>query len=258
MGAREKKAKADLDKVKRKLDGELKNSKEAFAALEGDHALLGDNYRKKDLDFNSLSGRFDDAEAALASAARKHKELNAKFEELEAEYENERAAKNKVEKNRNELVHEMQALTEQLEEAGGATAAQVDLIKRRDADFAELKTEFEAATLKADNDYAALKKKNADSVAEMEETIENLGRVKAKAEKERQQLGLELDDMTALHDDLSKEFSKQGAAYKSLEEANGQLKAKYDEQAAAFADLSAAKQKLFVDYGNQGHMLEEA
>merc|ERR1712168_1695124 len=148
MGAREKKAKADLDKVKRKLDGELKNSKEAFAALEGDHALLGDNYRKKDLDFNSLSGRFDDAEAALASAARKHKELNAKFEELEAEHENERAAKNKVEKNRNELVHEMQALTEQLEEAGGATAAQVDLIKRRDADFAELKTEFEAATLK--------------------------------------------------------------------------------------------------------------
>merc|ERR1712142_727613 len=174
--AREKKAKADLDKVKRKLDGELKNSKEAFAALEGDHAVLGDNYRKKDLDFNSLSGRFDDAEAALASAARKHKELNAKFEELEAEYENERAAKNKVEKNRNELVHEMQALTEQLEEAGGATAAQVDLIKRRDADFAKLKSEFEAATLKADNDYAALKKKNADSVAEMEETIENLGR----------------------------------------------------------------------------------
>merc|ERR1712142_957348 len=256
--AREKKAKADLDKVKRKLDGELKNSKEAFAALEGDHALLGDNYRKKDLDFNSLSARFDDAEAALASAARKHKELNAKFEELESEYENERAAKNKVGKNRNELVHEMQALTEQLEEAGGATAAQVDLIKRRDADFAKLKTEFEAATLKADNDYAALKKKNADSVAEMEETIENLGRVKAKAEKERQQLGLELDDMTALHDDLSKKFSKQGAAYKSLEEANGQLKAKYDEQAAAFADLSAAKQKLFVDYGNQGHMLEEA
>merc|ERR1712135_188358 len=80
-------------------------------------------------------------------------------------------------------------------------------------------------------------KKNADSVAEMEETIENLGRVKAKAEKERQQLGLELDDMTALHDDLSKKFSK---------------------QAAAFADLSAAKQKLFVDYGNQAHMLEEA
>merc|ERR1719434_596869 len=256
--AREKKAKADLDKVKRKLDGELKNSKEAFAALEGEHALLGDNYRKKDLDFNSLSGRFDDAEAALASAARKHKELNAKFEELESEYENEKAAKAKAEKSRNELVHEMQALTEQLEEAGGATAAQVDLIKRRDADFAKLKAEFEAATLKADNDYAALKKKNADSVAEMEETIENLGRVKAKAEKERQQLGLELDDMTALHDDLSKKFSKQGAAYKSLEEANGQLKAKYDEQAAAFADLSAAKQKLFVDYGNQGHMLEEA
>merc|ERR1712050_23431 len=168
---------------------------EAFATLQGDHALLQDNYRKKDIELNNVNGKFDDAEAALASAARKHKELNAKHEELESEFDNERAAKQKVEKARNDLVHELQTLTEQLEEAGGATAAQVELIKRRDADFTKLKRDFEEATLKADNDLAALKKKNNDAVAEMQETIDNLTRVKGKAEKERAQLGLEVDDL---------------------------------------------------------------
>ena len=73
----------------------------------------------------NLAGRLDETEATLAGANRKIKELNSKCEEIDGELENERAAKQKVEKARNELVHEMQTLTEQLEEAGGATAAQV-------------------------------------------------------------------------------------------------------------------------------------
>merc|ERR1712042_392996 len=256
--AREEKAKADLDKVKRKLDGELKNSKEAISTLEADQAALQDQYRKKDVEYNNLSGKFDDAEAALASAGRKHKELNAKHEELESEFDNERAAKQKVEKARNELVHEMQTLTEQLEEAGGATAAQVELIKRREADFAKLKRDFEEATLKADNDLAALKKKNADALAEAGETIENLQRVKGKAEKERAQLGLEVDDLTAQYEDLGKKHHKLGQNYKALEEQHGTLKMQWEEQGTAIADLTAAKQKLGADSANQARLLEDA
>merc|ERR1712136_601370 len=256
--AREKKAKADLDKAKKKVEGELKASKEAFATLEGEHDDLGNKYKKKDSDWAAVTSKFEDAEAAIASAAKKYKDLHAKFEELEGEYESEHAAKQKVEKDRNNLRNDLADLTSQLEEAGGATAAQVDLIKKRDADYAKLKSEHEAAVQKADSDYAALKKKNADAIAEMEETIENLGRVKAKAEKERQALGLELEDMAANYDDLEKKFKKQGAAYKSLDSAHGELKAKYEEQASAFEDLSAAKQKLFLEFGNQASALEDA
>merc|ERR1719283_225982 len=73
--AREKKLKADLDKVKRKLESEHKTLKENYAALEGDHATLGDNYKKKDIEYNNLSAKYDDYDAALASGARKYKEL---------------------------------------------------------------------------------------------------------------------------------------------------------------------------------------
>jgi myosin heavy subunit len=258
MLAREKKLKADLDKAKRKLESEHKTLKDNYATLEGDHATLGDNYKKKDIEYNNLSAKYDDHDAALASGARKYKELNAKYEDLESEFDNERAAKQKVEKARNDLVHEMQTLTEQLEEAGGATAAQVDLIKRRDADFAKLKKDFDDAVYKADQDYAALKKKNAEAYAELEESFDNLGRVKGKLAKEKDQLGLEFDDLTAQYDDLYKKHDKAGKAYKTLDEQFGALKAKYDEQNLAFGDLTAAKGKLFTDYGNQAHLLEEA
>lgn len=51
--------------------------------------------------------------------------LQARIEELEEELEAERAARSKVEKQRNELQHELEDLSDRLDEAGGATAAQV-------------------------------------------------------------------------------------------------------------------------------------
>ena len=56
---------------------------------------------------------------------RKVKELQARIEDVESELEVERTARSKIERNRNDLVREMDHLSEQLEEAGGATAAQV-------------------------------------------------------------------------------------------------------------------------------------
>ena len=49
----------------------------------------------------------------------------ARIEELEEELEAESAARSKVEKQRNELQHELEDLSDRLDEAGGATAAQV-------------------------------------------------------------------------------------------------------------------------------------
>ena len=46
---------------------------------------------------------------------------------MESELENERNARAKAERARSDLTRELDQLTEQLEEAGGATAAQVRL-----------------------------------------------------------------------------------------------------------------------------------
>ena len=51
---------------------------------------------------------------------------------------------------------------------------------------------------------AALRKKHADSVAELGEQIDNLQRVKQKLEKEKSEFKLELDDLGSNVESVSK------------------------------------------------------
>jgi len=83
------------------------------------------HFFRKDFEINQLNGRYEDEQNASAQHQRRVKELQARIEDIESELEVERMARTKIERNRNDLVREMDHLTEQLEEAGGATAAQV-------------------------------------------------------------------------------------------------------------------------------------
>ena len=58
-----------------------------------------------------------------------------KLNEAEEELELERQGKVRAEKCRTELARELEELTEKLEEAGGATSAQVDLNRKREYIF---------------------------------------------------------------------------------------------------------------------------
>lgn len=130
--------------------------------------------------------------------------LQARIEELEEELEAERAARAKVEKQRAEVAHELEELSERLEEAGGATACQIELNKKREAEFLKLRRDLEEATLQHESTAATLRKKHADSVAELGEQIDNLQRVKQKLEKEKSELKMEVDDLASNIDYLTK------------------------------------------------------
>ena len=81
---------------------------------------------RKDFDINQLNGRIEDEQNTVSQVTRKLKDLQVRFDDAESELEVERNVRNKIERNRNELVRELDHLSEQLEEAGGATAAQVE------------------------------------------------------------------------------------------------------------------------------------
>lgn len=102
-----------------------------------------------------------------------------------------------MEKQRADLARELEEISERLEEAGGATAAQIEMNKKREAEFQKLRRDLEEATLHHEATTATLRKKQADSVAELGEQIDNLQRVKQKLEKEKSELRLELDDVVS-------------------------------------------------------------
>ena len=130
--------------------------------------------------------------------------IKARIEELEEELEAERAARAKVEKQRADLARELEEISERLEEAGGATAAQIEMNKKREAEFQKMRRDLEEATLQHEATTATLRKKNADSVADLGEQIDNLQRVKQKLEKEKSELRLELDDVVSNMEQIAK------------------------------------------------------
>lgn len=118
--------------------------------------------------------------------------------------EAERSTRAKMEKQRSDSSKELEELSERLEEAGGATSAQIEMNKKREADFLKLRRDLEEAILHHETMTAALRKKHADSMAELSEQIDSLQRVKQKLEKERSEAKMEADDLTSNLEQLAK------------------------------------------------------
>lgn len=110
--------------------------------------------------------------------------------------EAERAVRAKIEKQHSDLSREIEEISERLEEAGGATAAQIETNKKREAEFLKLRRDLEESTLHHEATAAALRKKHADGMAELSEQIDNLQRIKQKLEKEKSELKMDINDLS--------------------------------------------------------------
>jgi len=104
-------------------------------------------------------------------------------------------------------------MSERLEEANGLTSGQVEVNKRREAELVKLQRDFEEHNITHESTLSGLRKKHAETTAEMSEQIDNLQRVKQKLEKEKSEMKMETDDLVANVEALTK--SKQ-VSYEDL------------------------------------------
>ncbi|KAK1796571.1 hypothetical protein P4O66_009613, partial [Electrophorus voltai] len=246
----ERKLRMDLERAKRKLEGDLKLAQESIMDLENDKQQSDEKLKKKEFETNQLLGRIEDEQALGAQLQKKIKELQARIEELEEEIEAERAARAKVEKQRADLSRELEEISERLEEAGGATAAQIEMNKKREAEFQKLRRDLEESTLQHEATASALRKKQADSVAELGEQIDNLQRVKQKLEKEKSELKMEIDDLSSSMETVSKSKANLEKMCRTLEDQMSELKTKSEEQLRQLNDISTQKARLQTE--NEG------
>ncbi|XP_044224898.1 myosin-7 isoform X1 [Thunnus albacares] len=253
----EKKIRMDLERAKRKLEGDLKLTHESLMDLENDKQQLEEHLKKKDFELNQLNNKIEDEQAIAIQLQKKLKELQARIEELEEELEAERAARAKVEKQRADLSRELEEISERLEEAGGATVAQIEMNKKREAEFQKLRRDLEEATLQHEATSATLRKKQADSVADLGEQIDNLQRVKQKLEKEKSELRLELDDVVSNMEHIVKTKTNLEKTCRTLEDQMNEYKSKFEEAQRCINDFNMQKAKLQTENGELSRQLEE-
>ncbi|XP_063328510.1 myosin-1B-like [Pelmatolapia mariae] len=253
----EKKLRADLERSRRKLEGDLKLSQETIMDLENERQQAEEQLKKKDFEISSLQSKIDDEQALSTQLQKKIKELQARTEELEEEIEAERAARAKVEKQRSDLSRELEEITERLEEAGGASAAQAELNRKREAEIQRLRHELEESTLQHESIAVALRKKQADSVVELGDQIENLQRVKQKLEKEKSEMKMEIDDMARSMETVLKSKANVEKQCRSLEDQMNEYKTKADEAQRSLSDYTTLSARLQTENGELNRLLEE-
>ncbi|XP_068598563.1 myosin heavy chain, fast skeletal muscle-like [Brachionichthys hirsutus] len=253
----EKKLRMDLERSKRKLEGDLKLAHESIMDLENDRQQSEEKIKKRDFEMSQLLSRIEDEQVLGVQLQKKIKELQARIEELEEEIEAERAARAKVEKQRSDLSRELEEISERLEEAGGATSVQIEMNKKREAEFLKLRRDLEESTLQHEATAAALRKKQADSVAELGEQIDNLQRVKQKLEKEKSEYKMEIDDLTSNMESVAKSKANLEKMCRSLEDQLSEFKSKNEEQMRQLNEVNVQRSRLMTENGEIGHQLEE-
>uniref|UniRef100_A0A8C2Y2R1 Myosin-7B n=1 Tax=Capra hircus TaxID=9925 RepID=A0A8C2Y2R1_CAPHI len=252
----EKKLRMDTERAKRKLEGDLKLTQESVADAAQDKQQLEEKLKKKDSELSQLNLRVEDEQLLGAQLQKKIKELQARAEELEEELEAERAARARVEKQRAEAARELEELSERLEEAGGASAGQREGCRKREAELAELgrlRRELEEAALRHEATVSALRRKQADSAAELGEQVDSLQRVRQKLEKEKSELRMEVDDLSANVETLAS-AEKLCRAY---EDQLSEAKIKVEELQRQLADASTQRGRLQTESGELSRLLEE-
>ncbi|XP_032591852.1 myosin heavy chain, muscle isoform X15 [Drosophila grimshawi] len=255
---REKKVRGDVEKGKRKVEGDLKLTQEAVADLERNKKELEQTIQRKDKELSSITAKLEDEQVVVGKHQRQIKELQARIEELEEEVEAERQARAKAEKQRADLARELEELGERLEEAGGATSAQIELNKKREAELSKLRRDLEEANIQHESTLANLRKKHNDAVAEMAEQVDQLNKLKAKAEKEKNEYYGQLNDLRAGVDHITNEKAAQEKIAKQLQHTLNEVQSKLDETNRTLNDFDASKKKLSIENSDLLRQLEEA
>ncbi|NXT66101.1 MYH4 protein, partial [Chaetops frenatus] len=267
----ERKVCVDLERAKRKLEGDLKLAQETIVDLENDKQHLDEKLRKKDFDFNQMQNKVAEQQNSGTHLQKKIRELQARdfmylfhhycllarAAELEEETMSEKATRAKAEKRCAELARQLEGIRGSLEEVGGATTAQIELTKKREAEFQKMRRDLEEATLQHEATAAALRKKHADSTAELGEQIDNLQRVKQKLEKEKSELKMEIDDLAGRTETITKSKANLEKRYRTLEDEMSEMKARLEENQRNVNEMVMQKAQLQTESGELSCQLKE-
>ncbi|KAJ3601361.1 hypothetical protein NHX12_032331 [Muraenolepis orangiensis] len=223
----QKKVCMDLERAKRKLEGDLKLAQETLMDMENGTQQLNEKLKKKDFEVSQRQTKFEDEQALGIQLQKKMKE------------------------------QQLEEISERLEEAGGAAAAQLEVNKKREAEFQKLRRDLEESSLWHEATSASLRKKHADSLAELGEHLDNLQRVKQKLEKEKSELKLEVDDLSASMEAVAKSKIHLEKQCRSLEDNIHEAMTKEEEQQRLINDLSGLRARLQTENAEMSRQLEE-
>ncbi|KAL3314200.1 hypothetical protein Ciccas_007185 [Cichlidogyrus casuarinus] len=170
--------------------------------------------------------------------------LESRVHELEDMLELEREARARAERHSHELNFQLEALSERLDEFGGANTQTHDMLKRREQEVSKLRKDLENTNLALESSEHTLRKKHQMALNEFSVEIENLQKQKGKAEKDRHHLMSEVDNCMAQLDGALKAKLSAEVKLEGLESQLNRLKMLTDDLQRQLTELNNSKSRL--------------
>merc|ERR1711963_1269589 len=241
---KEKRSRGNLEKERRKAEGELKLAQDQVGELERDKRNIENALVMKEKDIQGLALKLEDEQAIVGKSQKNIKEIQGRIEELEQELEAERQARAKAERQRSDLAREIEDLGHRLDEAGGATNAQIELNKKREAELNKLRKDLEESNINHESLINGLKKKQQDAIQEMNDQIDQLMKMKAKVDKDKSLILHEIDDIRAATDEVNRSKASIEKSIKALQATYQETRKKIDEASMVLGDFEKSKRKM--------------
>ncbi|XP_065826219.1 myosin heavy chain, striated muscle-like [Oscarella lobularis] len=254
---KEHKLRSDVEKAKRKLEVDFKSLQDNLSEVEQNKAEITEALRKKGDEVTALNQQIEDEQSRIAALEKEIKALKARIEQLEEDLASEQEKRKRVEKQNANLQREMEDLTDRLEEQGGATVVQTELVQKIEADVRRGREDLAKAQQERDSTVAMLKRKHTDAVNALDERIAELEKSKGKLESEKKQLS---SQSLSLGGDVENLTRAKTSAEKQCRQLEGHLadaNAKIRETEKLLADTRAALEKLQTENTDISNQLEQ-
>merc|ERR1719215_2493352 len=247
----------DVEKMKRKVEGDLKLTQEAISDLERINSELGQGVQRKEKELSSLGAKIEDEQTLGNKYSKQVKELQCRVDELDEEIIVERNNRAKGEKNRTQLSRELEDLGNRLAEAGSNTATQIELNKKRENELVKLKSDLEEANIGHEGTLAALRQKHNNSMADLGEQIDTINKNKGKSEKDKAGMERDLQEVRAGLEDAMRGRANMEKNCKMTQATIVESNQKLDELARALNEADSTKKKLNVENQDLNRQIEE-
>merc|ERR1719187_2471926 len=231
------------------IEGDLKMAQDTVADLEREKREIENIIANKEKNNQMLAAKLDDEQSLVSKAQKNIKELQARVEGGEEELEAERQARAKAERQRSDLAREIEQLGERYDEASGATVAQVELNKKREAEIVKLRKDVEEANIANESVLGNLKRKQGDAVLEMTEQIDAIQKIKAKIDKDKAVIMAEIADARAATEEVVRAQASQDKSNKALLDQLNATNKKVDAANLTLGDYGMSKNKIANENG---------
>merc|ERR1712168_1187094 len=246
----EKRKRGDIEKTKRKVEGDLRIAQESVNDLEGAKREMEGLIGRREKDIVAMAAKLEDEQGLVAKLMKGIKEHQGRVEELEEELEAERQARAKAEKQRSDLAKEFEELGERLDQAGGATLAQIELNKKRENEINKLRKDYEEANIQQEAVMMSLKKKHQDAIQEMSEQVDQLSKMKSKVDKDKVKIQSEIGDARSAYDEITRAKASAEKSNKVLVNQLNEMNKKLEEANMTLGDYEAIKRKTAAENGD--------